>query len=119
MPDFYEQERRDRARRVLGLTDILHTIGDRLKQASALPGGPAMDMADDALNRLVAVLGMCSPLAHRRQHNGMQAFMWIEPQASGDPTFRWIVCNPNGSCQSGQESSQRLCEDVVGRLLSS
>lgn len=117
MADYYEEERREKASRVLGLAGILRTVADRLQEGSGLPGGQALDMVDEALNELVAVLGFCSPLAHRRALNGKLAFMWVEPCPNDIPTFQWIVCSPGGSCISGNEPSQQLCEEAVDRLL--
>ncbi|MBI1901313.1 MAG: hypothetical protein HYS13_09410 [Planctomycetia bacterium] len=118
MTNFHEEERREKAARIIGLVDILRAVEERLAYAATVPdGGQAMDIADHALDRLVALLSLCSPLANRRECNGRIAFMWIQPRDEQEPLYRWIVCNRDGSFQRGSELSQRACEDRVERLL--
>ena len=118
MTNPYEEERQEKARRVIGLVELLRLITERLAYAATLrDGGQAMDIADDAVDRLAGLLNLCSPIAHRREKNGHFAFMWIETGNESVIDFRWIVCLPDGTFQQGIEQSQLACEKAVGKHL--
>jgi len=112
MPDYHEEERREKAVRRLALAQVVHEIGNLLEKSATLEPQEAIDATEHAMDSLFQVVNMCKPLAYRVEKDDKQAFMW--PDQDG---FRWVVTDQY-RLESGFEDTQEECEAVVDRLLS-
>lgn len=118
MSAYYRDERREQEDRWLAFAKILREIADALSTAATMKdAGQGRELADRAMNDLFSVMSHSNPLAFRREAHGRIAFLWSDIRKNGPPSFHWVVCHPNGSCRSGEESSERDCEETVERLL--